>query len=626
MTEHAVRTPGDLAYFERILEHLQETRGFDFTAYKRATLLRRLSKRMQAVGVATFEAYLDYIQVHQDEFAALFNTILINVTSFFRDPEVWDHVAGHVLPALIQKQQGPIRVWSAGCAGGHEPYTVAMLLAEQIGIDGLRERVKIYATDVDDEALAEGRTAIYSSRQVASVPAPLLDKYFDRAGANYAVQRELRRAVIFGRHDLVQDAPISRVDLLLCRNTLMYFNTEAQSRILARFFFSLNPGGYLLLGRAELLFSHAATFTAVDLKRRLFRAVAKPNHRDRLLLLAQTGRDIMANNTSNQARLREAAFETDVMPQIVVDVSGLLAAVNAPARQLFGLTPRDLGRPLQDFPVSYRPVELRGAIDRVVESRREVILKEVPWSRDSETRFFDVTVSPLLDEDALVGTRLTFRDITDVKSLQEELQHSKQELETAYEELQSTNEELETTNEELQSTVEELETTNEELQSTNEELETMNEELQSTNEELQTMNDELRNRSTDLNSAHSFLESVFASLRSAVVVLDGDYRVLVWNERATDLWGLRSDEAHGRPFLNLDIGLPVGDLRAPVRAALAGDGHPGLVVKATNRRGRAIECRISVAPLVQPDRSVRGVILLMDEIEAGARAGAAAGD
>ena len=621
MTEHAVRPAGDLDYFDRILEYLQETRGFDFTAYKRATLLRRLAKRMQAVGVTTFEAYLDYLQVYQDEFAALFNTILINVTSFFRDAEVWDYLAEHVLPPLLQWEQRPIRVWSAGCAGGHEPYTVAMLLAEQIGIDGLRERVKIYATDVDDEALAEGRTAVYSARQVAAVPPRLVQKYFVRAGLNYAVHRDLRRAVIFGRHDLVQDAPISRVDLLLCRNTLMYFNTDAQSRILARFFFSLNPGGYILLGRAELLFSHAATFTAVDLKRRLFRAVPQPNHRDRLLLLAQTGRDIMANNTSNQARLREAAFETDIMPHIVVDMSGVLAGVNAPARQLLGLTHRDLGRPLQDFPTSFWPVALRETIDRALDSSREVIVKEVPWTRDSDSRFFDVTVAPLLDEDMLIGTRVTFRDITEVKSLQEELRHSKQELEAAYEELQSSNEELETTNEELQSTVEELETTNEELQSTNEELETMNEELQSNNEELQTMNDELRNRSTDLNSAHSFLESVFASLRSAVVVLDGDYRVLVWNERAADLWGIRPDEAHGQPFLTLDIGLPVHDLRAPVRDALAGGGHHReLVVPATNRRGREIACRISVAPLTQPDRRVRGVILLMEEIDPGARA------
>jgi two-component system CheB/CheR fusion protein len=194
------------------------------------------------------------------------------------------------------------------------------------------------------------------------------------------------------------------------------------------------------------------------------------------------------------------------------------------------------------------------------------------------------------------------------------LTHSKQELETAYEELQSTNEELETTNEELQSTVEELETTNEELQSTNEELETMNEELQSTNEELQTMNDELRNRSTELNSSNAFLEAVFTSLRAAVVVIDRELRVQVWNAGALDMWGVRRDEAQGSSFFNLDVGLPVAELHQPIREVLSGAaGHREMVLPATNRKGRSIRCRVSVAPLTGLDRAVTGAILLMEE-------------
>jgi two-component system CheB/CheR fusion protein len=610
MTDHAMQAPADLENFEEILQHLQQTRGFDFTAYKRTSLLRRVTKRMQMVGVQTFDNYFDYLQVHQDEFSALFNTILINVTSFFRDRDVWGHVAAEFLPTLLEERKNEaIRVWSAGCAGGHEPYTIAMLLAEQLGADALRERVKIYATDVDEEALAEARAAVYQARQMDDVPAPLVEKYFDCVGSQYTVRRDLRRAVIFGRHDLVQDAPISRIDLLMCRNTLMYFHTEAQSRILARFYFSVNPGGYVLLGRAEMLFSHAAMFTAVDLKRRIFRTVPKPNNRDRLLLLAQTGRDIMANNSSNLARLREAAFESDTIPQIVLDLSGMLAAVNGPARKQFGLSPSDIGRPLQDLEVSYRPAELRASIGRALEERHDVVLKDVVWAQDSGARYFDITLAPLVDDErTVVGTRISFHDVTEFKALQEQLTHSKQELETAYEELQSTNEELETTNEELQST--------------NEELETMNEELQSTNEELQTMNDELRNRSTDLNTANSFLESVFGSLRSAVVVLDRDYRIQVWNQRATDLWGLRADEVQGSHFLALDIGLPVSDLRQPVREVLSGDGfNREIVLPAANRRGRSIECRVNVAPLRQNDQTVRGVILLMDEAESGGKEG-----
>ncbi len=279
--------------------------------------------------------------------------------------------------------------------------------------------------------------------------------------------------------------------------------------------------------------------------------------------------------------------------------------------------PSDVGRQLQELDISYRPVELRAAVDRLQAENRDVTLKAVPWVANGKVAFYDITLSPLADEDRTpLGTRITFLDVTEYHGLQEELQHSKQELETAYEELQSTNEELETTNEELQSTVEELETTNEELQSTNEELETMNEELQSTNEELQTMNDELRNRSTDLNSANAFLESVFTSLQSAVVVLDREYRVQVWNQHAEQLWGVRADEACQAHFLGMDIGLPVDQLKAAIRDVLNGvQEHVETVLASTNRRGKAILCHVSMTPLRGLDKAVNGVILMMEEAQ-----------
>jgi two-component system CheB/CheR fusion protein len=210
--------------------------------------------------------------------------------------------------------------------------------------------------------------------------------------------------------------------------------------------------------------------------------------------------------------------------------------------------------------------------------------------------------------------RIVFSDATFLHQLQAELHASKQELETAYDELQSTNEELETTNEELQSTVEELETTNEELQSTNEELETMNEELQSTNEELQTMNDELRTRSMDADLLNAYLESIFSSLRSAVVVLDRDYRIQVWNRQSEDLWGMRADEAIGAQFQSLDIGLPVEQLAQPIRSVM--NGEQSIVeksVRALTRRGKTIDCVVSVSNLNSADGHNAGVIMLMDE-------------
>jgi two-component system CheB/CheR fusion protein len=609
--------PTDVEYFEPILKHLEQTRGFDFTAYKPTSLMRRLVRRMQMVNVGTFEQYLDLLQVDNEEFTALFNTILINVTSFFRDKDVWDALADEILPKVFagRNRTLPFRVWSAGSASGQEAYSIVMLLAEQLGPDIVREHVKVYATDLDEDALLEARQATYSARQVQGVPANLLEKYFDRSGDSFVFNRDLRRAVIFGQHDLVQDAPISRLDLLICRNTLMYFNADAQARILARFYFSLNPEGLILLGRAEMLFSHTAMFTPVDLKRRIFKAVAKPNHRDRMLLLAQTGRDLAPTAAPNEQRLRDAAFDSESMAELVTEASGTIVAANARARETFGLTTKDLGRPLDDLELSYRPSDLRMSIERALNERREIRVADVPWTVHGDLRAFDIVITPLLgDERSVLGARISFHDVTELKALRIELQHSKQELETAYEELQSTNEELETTNEELQSTVEELETTNEELQSTNEELETMNEELQSTNEELHTTNEELRNRSTELNSANGFLEAVFASLRSAVVVVDTDFHVLVWNERATELWGVRQSEAQHKHLMSLDIGLPLGDLRQPIRDVANGSKITAeSVLSAINRRGKPFDCRVALTPLRQNDGNTSGVIILMEE-------------
>jgi two-component system CheB/CheR fusion protein len=606
------------AAFERILEYLRQTRGFDFTAYKRASLMRRVLKRMEAAGIDGFEAYLDYLQVHPDEFAALFNTILINVTAFFRDAEVWDEIAATVIPTLLAARgpDDPIRVWSAGAASGQEAYSVAMLLAERLGPDAYRDRVKIYATDADEPALMEARQAIYTEKQVEGVPEVLREKYFDRAAGSYTFKRELRRGVIFGRHDLIQDAPISRVDLLLCRNTLMYFNADVQTHIIAKFYFSLNPGGFLVLGHAEMLSSHTALFQPVDIQRRIFKTAQKDRQRERQAVPGPPAAPEVTKPVPNEVtRLRDMAFDTSADAQVVVDAAGTLVSANASARRLFGLSAADTGRPLHTLDVSSRPVELRAGLDRVRDDRRDVIFRAVPWEHAGAARILDVVIAPLSAvEGTLLGARVTFRDVTAVKTLQDQLAHSRQELETAYEALQSTNEELETTNEELQSTVEELETTNEELQSTNEELETMNEELQSTNEELQTMNDELRFRGLELGSAKTFLESVFSSLRSAVVVLDRDLRVLVWNAGATDLWGLRAEEAEGEYFFGLEIGLPVKDLHAPVGEVLNGRAaEGGTIVPATSRKGRALNCRVTVAPLIGLDRAVTGAILVMDE-------------
>jgi two-component system CheB/CheR fusion protein len=602
--------------FEGLLVYVKESRGFDFTGYKRASLMRRVDRRMSQVGITGYQDYLDFLQVHPDEFTVLFNTILINVTGFFRDPEAWDYLRDNVLESILAaKPAGSmIRIWSAGCASGEEAYTLAISLAEALGIDAFRQRVKIYATDVDEEQLNEARQAMYGERELRALPPGLAERYFEPVGNRFIFRKDLRRSVIFGRNDLVQDAPISRIDLLTCRNTLMYFNAETQAKILNRLHFALADSGVLFLGKAEMLLSHSNLYTPIDLKRRVFRKI--PRFSPSPGLLPPDPTMPIGSPATGLDQLRNEAFVANPLAQLTLTSDGLVALTNRQLEKLFSVSSRDIGRPFRDLELSYRPVELRRYIEQAQVERRTLRITDVEFGRGGEPISIEVQVSPLTDENSsLLGVNITFHDVTAARRLQDDLEHANQQLEAAYEELQSTNEELETTNEELQSTVEELETTNEELQSTNEELETMNEELQSTNDELQSINEQIRVSTGRLDEANSFLEAVLTSLRAGVAVVDRDLRILMWNRHAEDMWGLRSGEVVGQHLLNLDIGLPFEALRPLLRAAVGPDGESGeAAVDAVNRRGRPVVVRVVCTPLEKRagDSVTAGAIIAME--------------
>ena len=518
--------PSEKTTLDALLGFVKETRGFDFTGYKRSSIERRVAKRMAEVGVDGYEDYIDYLELDSDEFAQLFNTILINVTGFFRDPHAWEYLAESIIPQLIESRgaDAPLRVWCAGCASGEEAYTVAMVLARVLGDAAFEERVKIYATDLDDDALDQARHGAYLPRQIEDVPRDALDRFFERSDQRYVFRKDLRRCVIFGRNDLVQNAPISRIDLLVCRNTLMYFTAETQAQILRRFHFALDNAGFLMLGKSEMLITHSDLFTPVDLKWRVFHKVIRPALRDRVHALA-----VDPGNGASQsiaATLREAVFDVGGAAQVVLDANGSMVMANEAARRMFALGVNDLGRPIQDLELSYRPVELRSHLDALVDERRPIEISGIRWEADEQTRMLAVRITPLAADGVLMGASVIYTDVTDEHDLQERAVDGPSRLsKQAYEELQSTVEELETTNEELQSTNEELETTNEELQSTNEELETMNEELQSTNEELETMNDELRHRTLELDDMNTFLETILTTIGLAVIVIDRQQHV-----------------------------------------------------------------------------------------------------
>ena len=601
---------------ESLLAFVRDTRGFDFTGYKRPTIERRVAKRMAAVGADRYEDYVDYLELHGEEFAELFNALLINTTGFFRDPEAWEYLATQIVPLLIDARgpDSPLRVWCAGCASGEEPYTVAMVFARVMGDAVFRDRVKIYATDIDEDALNQARHGAYQPRQIEDVPHDALEHFFERSDQRYVFRKDLRRCVIFGRNDLVHDAPMSRIDLLVCRNTLMYFTAETQAQVLRRFHFGLSDDGYMVLGKSEMLVTHTDLFTPAELKRRVFRKVVKPSLRDRLRVMSSDGSS--GREPTEIDNLRDAAFDITGAAQFVLDHDRSLIMGNAAARRLFGLAPTDLGKPIQDLELSYRPIELRSHLDALDDDLRPAEIKGVNWRSDDVDRVLDVRLTPLTSDGTLMGTSVAYVDVTETHRLQDQLTGSKRELENAYEELQSTVEELETTNEELQSSNEELETMNEELQSTNEELETMNEELQSSNAELETMNEELRHRTREVNDVNGFLETILSTIGMAVAALDRDQRVQIWNGKARELWGLTPEEAEDEHVMALDVGLPVEQLRQQIRDTLSGRSEREVVVlDATNRRGKPFKCRVTCLPLVSGgDSNISGVIMMMEAI------------
>ena len=603
-----MQDPSD-TQLEALLEYIHERRNFDFRGYKRASLARRIQKRMRMIGVDDYQRYTELLEANPAEFSELFNTILINVTALMRDREAWDVLCETAIPAIVQAKgpDDPIRVWSAGCASGEEAYSLAVVLAEAVGEERFRNSVKIYATDADGEALITARHGRYKEKDlVEAFGGERATRYFEMEDDYGVFKTELRRSLIFGRHDLVQDPPISRIDLVACRNTLMYFTAPVQLSVLATLHFALNTGGYLFLGKSEALVTRSDLFESVNLRHRIFRKDGSVPHPVILPTLAPPR--LVAR--PDAAHLTETIIEYSPIPQVVVDADSMVILANREARRLLSIGSVEVGRALRDVLPALHPVDLQTPVERVIRKRQQAVVHDVACDvRSDNPVIVDVVIAPV---EVHGGALLSFLDVTRYQHLRDDLEQSQRELESAYEELQSAVEELETTNEELQSTNEELETTNEELHSTNEELETMNEELQSTNEELETINNELRDRSTELDQLNIFLQSILAGLQSAVVVLDPEMQVQAWNRQAEELWGLRSAEVLGQHFLNLDIGFPVDALRPAIRACLSGQSeHEVLTRPAVNRRGRQIDCSASVSTL-STDQGPKGVLVLMD--------------
>jgi two-component system CheB/CheR fusion protein len=528
-----------------LLQELAEQRNFDFRGYKKSTLERRLRRRMFQLNLAGYAEYSEYINEHPDEVNQLLNTILINVTEFFRDPPAWEILRHELLPPMLKriKPGHSFRAWSAGCASGEEAYSIAMLLAEYFGPRIRDYDVKIYATDIDEEELNSARRGEYSLEAVRRVRPEWRGKYF-RGKELVRVSREIRRLVIFGKSNLAQDAPISHVNLLVCRNLLIYFDSDLQRHILTRLHYALEPGGILFLGKSESQLTNSQQFRRVNARWRIFQRITSGSVPDASPEIEEEINQPMASQSSRSGQELENLqqhhrylMDTLRVGVIALGADDTILQHNTFAQTLCGLPPTNLvGTKIAETDLYSRIPDL-GAQLSATRLNNEPSRFLIRFKASAEEKLVEVTLRPLLDQrGGRNGTLIYLED----QSVQEKLQAAVEELESTSEELQSANEELETTNEELQSTNEELETTNEELQSTNEELETTNEELQSLNEELETTNQELEERTKELDQVNNVYVQTLEKMRLPVVLVNQERHIEFWNSRALRLFGFKT--------------------------------------------------------------------------------------
>ncbi|MUL35170.1 CheR family methyltransferase [Gloeocapsopsis dulcis] len=395
--------------FEALLDYLKHYQGCDLTGYKRSSLMRRFEHRMRSIKIDSYQCYLQYLQQHSEEYLALLNDVLINFTSFFRDPDAWSYLANEIIPKIIAQKQPnePIRVWSAGCAAGQEIYSLLLLLAEILGIEACLERVQCYATDADAVAIQQARKGIYSELEISGISPNLLKKYFEQTQQGYVFHSKLRRTIIFSQHNLEKNAPISKIDLLICRNVLIYFNPETQVSILVRFHFALKNTGFLFLGKSEVLVNRREIFTPVDLKHRIYTKGLHLSVEDHLSINPKSFRKPLTDRPLPiQNYFWQAAFESSPNAQFAVDLNGYLIAANEQANLLFGLTLNDWNRPFQDL----EPGKLVAAhTSAKITANRRVLLKNIEWNTSQGTQCFDVAIVPVFNHrKQLIGSTLTF--------------------------------------------------------------------------------------------------------------------------------------------------------------------------------------------------------------------------
>nr|WP_255536540.1 CheR family methyltransferase [Pacificimonas pallii] len=595
---------------------LREVIGHDFTGYKQSTVVRRIERRMQVLGTKSAQEYLQRVKDDEDECDALFRDLLINVTRFFRDPEMFDDLKEQVIKPLATRTStnGEIRIWVPGCSSGEEAYSIAILLADAFRGKAQRPLIQILATDIDESMLAIAREGRYPIAALADIPEDLRDNYTIGRDGFFEISPKVRDLVRFSAHSLVKDPPFSKLDLISCRNLLIYFGDKLQQQVFPIFHYALKPDGHLFLGPSESIGRHENLFAVAKQKSRIFKRreggpvypielpftiqspQKKPQAPRRFSGSAQTSLD----DTLGYRRI----IEHYAPATLIIDADGAIINSNGRLAKYFEFP--DASKRSTSAASLARP-GLREALPQLVrqaaQTGKRVVARAVNVKAEFGSQTVDVIADPLADDNIL----LVFKDIAPFEA-GDDLELA--EMGPADGEVERLQEALQLTRGRLRGTVEELETANEELKSSNEEMMSMNEELQSTNEELTTVNDELKSKVDELVIANSDVRNFFESTKLAVVVLDHNMMVRTFTDAATDIFPLvRSDK--GRALANVANSLADDSHLDDVRKVLLGGVAESRTIMS---KSGARQWALNVLPYRLPDGTIDGATIVLNDI------------
>jgi two-component system CheB/CheR fusion protein len=611
-----------------ILAVLRARTKYDFRGYKKGTLQRRIERRMGLQQIDNVPRYLDFLRSNSSEVDQLFKDMLIGVTSFFRDAPAFEELATKVLAALVRQrdQDAPIRIWVPGCSTGEEAYSIAILLTEQMAAAQSACRVQIFATDVDDEALEIARAGTYPESIALDVTPQRLQRFFTREDHRYTIAKNIRESVVFAVQNLTSDPPFSKLDLVSCRNVLIYLEPEMQEKLLSLFHFALNPGGYLFLGSAEGVGPLDELFTPLSKRLRIFRRLgpaARPPLEFPVQLLAATDAGRVGAKVASEptvATLADQLLLDHFAPAaVVVRSSGHIVRFYGAMERYITLPKGEATLDVLTLARDVLKPTLRAALHEAVRRNRQSVLETLDVRRDHERATLRLTVKPLdgqrmgehlwviLFEEVFppvrVRTGKAGRGQSDlVRRLEAELRVTKKEQQQLVEQLESSNEELKAANEEVLSM-------NEELQSTNEELTTSKEELQSMNEELTTLNAQLQDKVHELTTVNDDLANLLVSTDIATVFLDTDLRIKRFTTAASHVLNLQNSDT-GRPMKHIASNLVDVDLSRDARRVL--ETFTPLEQEVASQDGRQYFLR--VLPYRTEDKAVQGVVLTLVDV------------